>query len=223
VFLPVTIETTPFSDIIGTERAFFAGMDPRTEGTLRVTQPDGQWREIVCRYLDGAEGEYETDPMLTGRAVHSVRMTANDPFWRGEPVTARFAYPDATPSFFTGPPFRLAPSEVLGASTVINPGDVDAYALWRIDGPFTDFTVGVGASVVTMSLSKALGEWVEIDMNPTELTMTDEEGEDLWSSATDVSFDPIPPGEVQLQTVLTGASPGSAVEVSFTPRYLRAW
>jgi hypothetical protein len=78
VFLPVTIETTPFSDIIGTERAFFAGMDPRTEGTLRVTQPDGQWREIVCRRRLGGHHVAVEGCRRVGRDRHEPDRADDD-------------------------------------------------------------------------------------------------------------------------------------------------
>lgn len=220
VYMPVELRA---SDIIETDRSFFAGLNPRTEGALRVTRPDGTWRELWCRYTEGADGEYELDPMLAGSLVYPIRLIAADPFWRGSPVADRFAYPSATPSFFSGPPFRLAPSNVLGESTVTNAGDVDAYPVARVEGPFTGFSVGVGDALVTMTLTKAAGEWVEIDGNRDRLTILDEQGTDLWDVASDVAFAPIPPGEVTLTTVVSGAAPGTAVTVSFTPRFFRAW
>lgn len=223
VYLPVEVDTRLTGQMLTTDRSWAAGLDPRTEGVLRVTTPDARSRELRCRYVEGAEGEYDTDPVLLGGATYGLRLVANDPYWRGEPVTARFAYPDAAPSFFTGPPFRLAPSEVLGASTVTNAGDVAATAVWRVDGPFTGFTVGIGDALVTMPLVKPAGGWVEIDMDPSRLTLLDENGTDLWPVADEVVFTPIPPGETTLSTMLTGAAPGSAVQVSFTPRFLRAW
>lgn len=221
VFLPVEIRDR--QAILEQERPFFTSLDPRREARLRVTTPDAQWRELVVRYDEGAEGEYEWDPLVRGATAYGLRMTAEDPFWRGSPVVVRSEYPSATPSFFTGPPFRLAPVEVLGNTEVTNPGDVDAYATWRIEGPFSGFSVGIGTALVTMTLAKPPGGWVEIDMSPAAKTIRDEAGANLWSVADDVSMAPLPPGEVQVATTVTGASAGSAVQVSFTPRYFRAW
>jgi hypothetical protein len=155
---------------------------------------------------------------------YGITWDAADPFWRGSPVSVRFEYPSATPAFFTGPPFRLAPSQVLGSATVTNPGDVDSSAVLRIEGPFSSFTADVGpAHVEASGLSKPLGGWVEVDMTPSKLTILDEEGTDLWGSVDDVIFETIPPGVTEVSTTLAGASAGSAVSVAFTPRYRRAY
>ena len=219
VYMPVEIDT---DDMLAQDRKFFAGLDPFTEGRLRVTTPDARWRELPCRYVEGAEGEYEGDPLLFKRATYAIRMVAADPFWRGAPVSVSYGYAGGS-SFFDGPPFRLAPSNVLGQGTVVNDGDVSAYATWLLEGPFMGFSVGIGTSLVEMTVTKAAGEWVEIDGNPTRLTIRDETGIDLREQASEVKFASIPPGETTIDTTLNGASTGSRVTVSFVPRYYRAW
>ena len=219
-FLPVRIR---HQSILEQERAFFAGLDPRACGRLRVTTPDAQWRELELRYDDGAEGEYDVDPLVRRHTASGMRMTAEDPFWLGEPVVAEFPYPTDTPAFFTGPPFRLAPSEVLGRSSLTNPGDVDAYAVWRIQGPCTGFSVGIGDQVVTMTRTMTAAGYVEIDTNPAAKTIRSQTGTNLWSQAAEVSMAPLPPGEVEVTTAVLGAAAGTSVTVSFTPRYFRAW
>ena len=220
VYLPVQIRS---EEILTVDRSFFAGLDPRAQGRLRVTQPGTTWRELVLRYEDGAEGEYVTDPLLAGSANYPIRLMAEDPYWLGEPVVERFSLATATPRFFTGPPFRLAPSEILGRSSLVNDGDVEAFARWRVDGPFSSFTVGIGDALVKYNLPKKAGQWVEIDTAPSAKTITDETGANLWPVADQVSMAPLPPGRVNLTTVVPGASASTAVEVSFTPRYYRAW
>lgn len=223
VYMPVEIETP---DILTADRSFFAGIDPRLTGSLRVTTPQGEWREIVCRYDEGAEGEYEMDPLLRKRAVYPIRMTAEDPFWRGRPIATEFKY--AAPSNVSptrpGPPFYRQRADNLDDSgEVTNPGDVDVRAVWRVEGPFTSFDVGVNDLTVNLAYPKAAGQWVEIDMTAGTSSVVDETGADLRDYASDLDFPSIPVGTSQLTTTVVGAGTGTRVSVSFVPRFLRAW
>lgn len=218
VRMPVEVETRDWLDA---DRAFFAGMDMRKEGRLRVTTPAGTSREIRCRYAEGAEGELETDPHLTGRQPYDIRFIAADPYWYGERVTETFKYAAPAP-LFPGPPFRIMPAQMLGASTIVNLGDAPARGLWRVTGPFTGFSVGVGSALVNMTVTKPAGGWVEIDMG-TSTRMYDETGADMWERANDFNFADLPPGEADLTTAVTGAGVGTEVSVSFVPRFYRAW
>lgn len=223
VFMPVNVRGADADGMLDLEAAFFAGLDPLLEGQLRATTHRGTSRSIALRYDDGGDVTYDLDPVLIRYASYPLRLVATDPYWSGAEIVWDIPYPTATPSFFTGPPFRLAPSSILGSATVTNPGDVDAFPLWRIDGPFTGFSVGVGDSLVEATVTKTAGEYVEIDMRRDRLTVVDETGEDLRPITTAAAFTPIPPGTSQLATTLLGASAGSTVTLTFTPRHRRAW
>lgn len=225
VFLPVQLAAPRVDQL---EAAFFAGLNPRHEGALTVTSPEGRSRSIRLRYSDGAEGEFDIDPLLSGDSRYPLRFTAADPYWHGDPVYVRFEERAPKPSGEYV--LWITSSNSLASAKVTNPGDVDAYPVWRMEGPFTAFTVGVGDSLVAMTLTKAAGEWVEVDMDPRRLTVVDESGVDRWDDVDDAEFSAIPPGaEVDLTTSVTGAvagtpdEPGTAVELSFPTRYRRAW
>lgn len=223
VFLPVNVRGSDADDMLAIEAAFFAGLDPQGEGVLRATTHRGTFREIRLRYDDGADIGYELDPVLIRYAPYPLRFVAADPYWTGPELVFPIRYPDAIPSFFTGPPFRLAPSQILGAAEIVNPGDVDAFPVWRVDGPFTSFSVGVGDSLVEWATTKAAGEFVEIDMNRDRLTIVDEDGDDIRRRVDVAAFSAIPAGTVMLDAALVTPAPGSAVTLTFTPRYRRAW
>lgn len=223
VFMPVNIRGASSDGQLDLEAAFFAGVDAAEEGVLRATTHRGAWREIALRYDDGSDVAYELDPVLIKYGAYPLRFLAAQPYWCGDEIEWPIYYPSSTPSFFTGPPFRLAPSSVLGSATVTNPGDVETFATWRIDGPFTSFSVGIGDALVSMTLTKNAGQFVEIDMHRDQLTIVDENGADLRSVADEVAFVPIPKGTSELATTLIGAASGSAVTLTFTPRYRRAW
>jgi hypothetical protein len=96
--------------------------------------------------------------------------------------------------------------------------------VWRITGPFDSFTVGIAGHVVSMGVAKPADGWVEIDTNPSKLTMLDEDGQDMWLNATDADFVALEPGQdMKLTTTLANAGPGASVTLTFTPRYRSAW
>lgn len=221
----VGIETTTTAEFAVEHAAVMAWADPTREGLLRWTRPDGTWRELACRYESGLGlSSWEGDPFEQCRALYPVTWVAADPFWAGPPMVLSFPYEVAS-SFFPGPPFTFAAASSLNSSQVDNPGDVPSYALWRVTGPFSSFTVGVGDALVQMAVSKAAGQWVEIDMRPGVYTMLDETGADMWDFQSEAAFEPIPPGVSDLTTSVSGSNlgPTSGVTLSFTPRYRSAF
>lgn len=222
VFIPLLVSSDTYDGFEVEHEAFMQTLDPRQEGVLRVTRPNGRWREIGCRYTSGAEMTADWDVTTSLAATYGVTWATADPYWRGQEVVARFQNAIAT-RLLPAPPFVLSAGQTLANATVTNPGDVESYALWRIEGPFSSFSVGVGDSLVDVALPKFAGEYVEIDMRPRRLTITDETGADRWDNVTDVVFSEIPPGKTPLTVVVNGSGAGSAVTLTFTPRYRRAW
>lgn len=222
VFLPLLLRAASSLEFLAVHERFMAALDPQGESVIRVTHPGGSWRETRCRYESGADMAIDIDPVKSRQARYGITWAQPLPFWLGEPVSAEFVY-SAGGAFFPGPPFLLLPSEVLGSAQVTNPGHVEAYPVWRINGPFTSFSLGVGAAQVSGTLTKAAGQWVEIDTDPRALTVLDESGTDRWTSLTAATFDGIPPGLSDLVTSLAGAGAGSSIELEFTPRYRSAW
>ncbi len=218
LFLPLMVRGSSSRNWLEENSRFVRTLDPRQEGVVRVSRPDGEWRELVVRYESGAEWTIETDPAKSRSYTYGITWAAGDPYWRGEPVSRRFPY-ESSPAFLPGPPFTLGGVAVLGRANVTNPGDEVAFPQWRVVAPFTDFKVGVGASFVRIVQSKASG-WIDIDMRPDMLTITDEAGVSRWEWATDADFEPIPAGQnVPLTVDIGGANVGSEATLQFVPRY----
>lgn len=223
VALPLLVAGESTAEFIEEHAAFVRACNPRQVSILRVTRPDGSsWRELECRYESGLDAGYERDPAYMMQAAYMVEWVAPDPFWRGEPVSAYFPYV-TTPTLFPGPPWVLAPNRTLSNATITNPGDEDSYPTWRVDGPFTSFTVGIGAAVVSLTRTMTAGQWISVDMTPGVLTIKDQAGVDRWDDVTAVEFAPIPPGTSNLVTSVVGSAAGSGVTLTFTPRYSTAW
>jgi hypothetical protein len=219
LFLPLIVRGFSSQEFIETHAAFMRGLNPRARGTMRVTRPDGHWREVRARYESGGDLTMDLDPVKFRHARYGITWTLEQPFWEGEPVERTFDY-EAPAPFFPGPPWNLGKSAVLGSAKVPNPGEEEVSAFYRVGGPFTSFSVGAGASLVSLTLNKAAGQWVEVDMDPRRKTIVDEGGVDRWAAATDLDFSRIPPGDaVPISTVVQGPGATTFVYVRFTPLY----
>ena len=223
VYLPLMVRAADSGAFMVEHAAFLESLDPARTGTLRVTRVDGSWREIACRYETGADFAIDLDPVAACRARYGITWATENPFWAGEPIVRYFPYSTGGTPGFPGPGWSPAPGSSLSVAAVDNPGSVASYPVWRVDGPFTSFSVGIGDAVVQMTATRAAGEWVEIDMTPGVYTMLDQAGTDMGDFVTEVVFEPIPPGESSLVTVINGAGVGSAVTLSFAPRYRSAF
>lgn len=227
VFLPIRIGLPSMNhdQFMEVHDAFMRSLRPDKLSTYRITRPDGTWREVQCRYESGADAPIELDPVMTRRATYGLTFVTADPYWRGPAINPTFGTPThAVARYPMRYPYRIRSWESIGFAEVTNPGDADAYPVWRVSGPFTGFTIGVGTALVSLTLTRTAGQWVEVDMNPTKLTIYDNAGVDRWENATAAEFSSIPPGNsVPLTTTVVGGGLTTAVDVSFVPRYRRAW
>ena len=221
-FDPLVVQADTSEDFLARHREFMQALDPEHESVVRVILPDGSWRECSHRYNGGAATTIDVDPVLAKVATYVVQWVCADPFWRGPEIIASYPFTEPAP-FFPGPPFLLAPNRSLSRANITNPGDVGSHPVWRVDGPATSFSVGIGDALVRFGTPLLAGESISIDMTPDELTILDGDGVDRWDDVTDVAFEQIPPGVSELVTSLVAAGPGSAVTLTFTPRYRTAW
>lgn len=224
VFLPLMVTGRDSGDFLVQSRAFMASLNPRQEGVLEVIRPDGERRSQRCRYQSGADLTLTLDPVASCRATYGITWATADPYWTGDPITLSYEF-DPGDAFFPGPPFTLGKGLTLNNAKITNPGDVASFAVWRVYGPFTGFTVGLAGVTTAVSLTKSAGQWVEIDTTPGVKSIRDETGVNRFSAATVVDMSAqIPPGvDLPLSLTVTGAAVGSKVDLSFTPRYWAAW
>jgi hypothetical protein len=222
VDIPIRVDGATPEDFLSNHAAFVRSLDPRKESTFAMILPNGQTRTSRFRYLTGLDGRITLDPLMVRRATYVISWS-RDPYWSGDDITQSFAA-DTPPPFFPGPPFILGSGSTLVNATATNPGDVDAPARWRAWGPFTSLQVGVGTSLVKVTVTKAAGQWVDIDLRPTKNTVKDETGADIRSLVTEFANAPIPAGAtVPLAISLNGSGVGSAVDLTFTPQYRSAY
>lgn len=201
-------------------------------GVLCVAQPDGSRRYLDCRYLSGFESPDGGDPGAVPHAVYTVLLRAYDPWWYGVTETKKFEVQTTQTLFGDGsgaPPFYIMPTELIGSgSTIINPGDVEAYPVWTINGPMTACTVALsGGGSFTITDTLGAGEWVQVDTNPSTPAfekIVDDAGTNLWGTATSnyPNLWALPAGTSTVTVSLTGSTSSSSVQMAYFPRYRSA-
>ncbi|KAF4408653.1 phage tail family protein [Streptomyces lycii] len=197
-------------------------------GVLEVARPDGTRRRIEVYYAEGFDGRGQHATGITWDSA-VITLWCEDPYWEDvNPVSVVREYGGAGEDFFVPYP-SVSSGQVLGATTVTNPGDVQVWPEWAITGPaslvtFTNsdsgesFVLDPNATGVAHGALLA-GESVTVSTDPPSVRYQD--GSNWvaslnWPSA---QLWPLPPGETPVTFQLDGASAGSRVDLVYYPRY----
>lgn len=217
-----------FRDI---DSRFWSTLYPGRFGTWRVTTSAGT-RELVLRSDNNSGYAYNRDPHYFGWAKYPVSLVADDPFWRATvPVSKEFT--SEAPQNFNGggavgtpepggPVHVISKGNTLAGATIDNPGDVDAWPVWRVTAAteLTDIVLGVGGRQVVYPGPVAVGSVLTIDTDPLD-QQAFLNGVNVTENITGWGFAPIPNGgSAGLSLSMTGAG---TVQASIHPRYYRAW
>ncbi|WP_309049292.1 phage tail protein [Streptomyces sp.] len=194
-------------------------------GWLEVVRPDGTGRRIAVYYSTGWDGRGQTATGITWDSA-VVTLWCEDPYWLD--LAPQVVHRETgTQVDYLVPYPSVSSSQVLGATTVTNPGDVDVWPEWRITGPASVITFTRGDTGESFTLTMAdtphgpllAGETVTVSTDPPRVRSGT--GENLvagldWPGAVLWS---LPPGETPVTFQLDGAEAGSAVDLTFYPRY----
>lgn len=194
-------------------------------GWLEVARPDGTARRIAVYYSDGWDGRGQTATGITWDST-VVTLWCEDPYWLD--VQAQTVHRETGAGVdYLNPYPSVSSSQVLGATTVENRGDVDVWPEWHITGPATsiEFTREDTGDAFTLDMEDTdhgallSGETVTISTDPPRVRLGT--GENLvaglnWPEAVLWS---VPPGETAVTFQLAGAEAGSAVDLTYYPRY----
>ncbi|MFE7128963.1 phage tail protein [Streptomyces sp. NPDC057617] len=196
-------------------------------GVLEIARPDGTRRQIAVFYEQGFEGQGSRGTgWISDTAVMS--LFCEDPYWV-DPVPLTVHREQGVGLDFLAPYPSVSSSQVLGATTVMNPGDTVMWPEWTITGPaslvvFTredtgeSFTLDPNAPEVGHGNLLA-GEQVTVRTDPPQVRYQDGEnwvGALDWPTAVLWGLDP---GTTPITFQLDGSGPGSAVDMVFNPRY----
>lgn len=226
---PVFVTGSSPTEARAEQARFLTTMRPDKVGTLTVADPTGARRYIDLRYQSGADGEFESSEYAMYWYSHQLQMLAEDPFYYGDAIPLEFVAPGNV-NFYGGgdgtqaPLFYVGESRTTGNAVVPNPGDVDAWPIWTLHGPFTSATLTVGGATINFPADIGAGHWLKIDTRLKNQLIVDDLGANRWNDAGAVAFAPIPASaSTQLGLTLDGSDVDTKVEVEFTPNFWRAW
>jgi len=228
VFWPLYIWSTVGSAAwVAKDRAFWATMRPDQTGVWSITAPDGSVRSLTCRFKDDSSHAFDMLPGRTGWAVYGANLIAEAPFWMGAPVVRSWSVVTVPfppyPAVGANSPYVLyfSSGRTFATATARNDGDVEAWPVWTIAGPFTNAAVGVGGQQVIIPFTLTAGQTVTLNADPSQFTAVREDGTDVTGQLGQTQWSSVPPGsQVPLSINLTGAG---SVTLTLTPRFLRAW
>ncbi|MFD8970549.1 phage tail protein [Streptomyces sp. NPDC059568] len=196
-------------------------------GVLEIARPDGTRRRIDVIYQEGWEGLGQHG---SGWIADTAVMTlfCEDPYWVDAQAVTVHREQGAGSSFFTPYP-TVSSSQVLGATTVTNPGNVIVWPEWTITGPASQvtftrtdtgeaFTLNPNAEDVGHG-NLLPGQKVTVRTDPPQVRYQDGSnwvGALSWPSAV---LWGLSPGDNLVTFQLDGSGPGSAVDLTFNPRY----
>lgn len=227
---PVHVSGTTHQEFIDLWRALAKAFTDTLRygpGVLHIARPDGRQRQIKVRYQDGWDGLGRAGTGISwDNAV--ITLLAEDPYYY-DPVPQEIHRQTDTVANFLNPYPSVSSSQVLGATTVTNPGDVAAWPVWTITGPATLVTItndDTGESFTLDPNAAAIGhgnllagEYVTVATDPPSVRYSDGSnwvGSLNWPAA---SLWSLAPGDNALTFELDGAGVDSAVDLSFYPRY----
>lgn len=186
-------------------------------GLLRITRPDGTWRQLSCRYQSGLE--FQGGPDLPGQGSPVLSIVASDPWWYG-PSQSALHFGFTAPRSYFDPYETVSPTQTVGAQLITVDGDVDASPVWTLTGPALGYTVSIPGRSFTYNAPLAAGEQVTVDVGARTVTAAATGASRIGSLTLPGSqLFTLPAGRVLATVDIAGAQPGAAVDLSYAPRF----
>lgn len=191
-------------------------------GRLQIARPDGTTREILAFYESGFNGEPGQGRVFDTAALN---LFCEDPYWQDvtdqPPVTREYV---ATVADFQNPYPTVSSGQSVdsGPFSIFNPGEVEAWPVWRITGPMTSLIAVNNATGEAFALTATLADNTEsIVIDTYEGTVTgpdgnswfgflDQPGAVLWGLA---------PGTNDAEFTMGGAAAGSKAVLTWRNRW----
>jgi phage-related protein len=215
--VPLTVFGSSRSDLEARLRRLAKILSDRQgQPTLRAVYPSEEEWTIKVNYVAGAETTYGEE----GRNHYcqwTMTWQAPDPYWESNTLVAF--------SIGTGGGRGLLPeldelqvssSQALGLVTIENPGDVDAYPVWTIEGPSTQVEITLNGVGFTYDETLVAADTITVDTkNATVLNGTTNKYGFLGAAP---KLFRIPAGLSEISLVATGADGDTRISGYFKPR-----
>lgn len=199
------------------KRAFLMTARRNLPAVLRVYRPDGSAREISIIYEDGFRGEpgqnwLSANPVLTLYCPSGV--------WRDvSPLVITRMYEPS--SSFYSPWLTVSSSQVIGSTTIANPGDTPAWPEWVITGPATAITATNATTGQAFTLTYTLTAGQQITITTDRPTVRGPAAQNLAGSLNwpGAYLWGLSPGDNVINFTVAGAGTGTQIQMTFYPQY----
>lgn len=194
-------------------------------GILEFQRPDGSRRQIEVLYEEGFDVSGAAYSGMTWDTA-VLSLWCEDPYWYN-PATLTVHREHSVGEDYLAPFPSVSSGQVLGATTVTNPGDIVVWPTWTITGPASLITFTHADSGDSFVFDPTpvhggpllAGESMTVRTDPVQVRYQDGTnwvgglnfpGAVLWG---------LEPGDNAVTFQLDGSGPGSAVDLSFNARY----
>lgn len=233
IMVPVHLHGIDRKSLKDLQRKLVSSLNP-TKGycVLKFIESDAVPKYLYCYYKAGMEGSEETSQSGFTWKTFGIQLTAFDPYFYSDFVQA------AQWSFGTGEPFLsttvsflpfkinaglLSGSEV----TIVNPGDVQAWPVWKLNGPIRSFqfvspdgkSFGITAPIDGSNVIGG-GRTLTVDTRPGYKSLKDDLGVNYWPLLDDdPELWPISEGISECNVSIVPGAGTASVELTYSPRY----
>ncbi|MFF3558976.1 phage tail family protein [Streptomyces sp. NPDC002574] len=226
IFLPIGVFGPDRSSFLARKRSFGASLNPSLGlGMLTVAEADGTSRSIEAYYVSGLEGDFGKESSGLHWQVMGLNFSCPSPYWLGDHVMRTFSTGASGDFFPVSFPVEVQDSQVLGATTIENPGDARSFPIWTIHGPATSAVISNTTTGLSFSVTASLGssDVLVVDCRERLQTAVLNGSTNWWSHlGTAPDLWALEPGENAVSLTLVGTTSATVVQVDYQPRFLTA-
>ena len=207
-------------------RAFFHRRNEQPKpGWLQIQRPDGTIRQIAVYTTSGAN---TPEVAVDNYSSFSFTMQTLDPYWQDLLPQSLVYNLSVAPGILPLLPIQLSGATVIGASTVVNGGNGQAWPTWTITGPGTP-TLQNLSSGRQWSLNTSIppGNVVQVVTKPGQqvavnMTTSTNIWDQLVLGGTLSNLWALMSGPNQVNISMLGATPNTSVGLTWMNRWNRA-
>ncbi|MEU5577775.1 phage tail domain-containing protein [Streptomyces huasconensis] len=234
VMIPVHLYGIDRRTVNQLKRTLFKSLNPKRGYCVLMFSEGDEARILKAYYKGGMEGSEGTDTSGITWAKYALQFSAMDPwFYPEREEQVRWDFGEGAPFLSSSAPFfPLKISRgVMGAGgsslTISNPGDIEAWPVWKLHGPIRSFKLTSPYAETVKASPPAdgsdlvpSGRVLTIDTRPGRKTVRDDLGANYWSKLdTNPQFWSVEPGETSASVSVVTGSGKAAVTLTFQPRY----
>lgn len=216
--LPIVVLGANRDDVESKLRRLSRALNDRYGTPKLIAQySDGTSYSIEVHYTGGAETVFGGDASETF-CRWGITLTAPDPFWVStQAVNFSLGYSEEVRGLLPNlEQLKVSPSQVVGSYVIENPGDVEAYPVWTLEGASTGASFLLNGVGFTYTETLTAGK---IIVNTRAATVVDAAGANKYAylGAAPKLF-AIPPGTSTVSLTVEGADSSTKVSGYFQPR-----